>query len=445
MNSAQPNYRETFARLHEHLPGAGIPWIARLRDQAMSEFQQHAFPDTRVEAWKYTDLRGLQRRTFSPAIASGRISESALQPWLFNHEPMHRLMFVDGRFAPDLCPFQTWLDGVTLTSLATVMEHSPDTLEAVLGRTLITDRPGFDAMNTAFLQDGAFIRLDRDAVLEQPVHLLFISTGQADAMTTVRNVIQAGPGSAATVIESWVALNDASSLTNTITEIVLDENAALQHYKLEQEGAAATHIGGLYILQDRNSHLDAHSIALGGRLVRNELQVDLNGRGAACTLNGLTLTHHQQHVDNHTRIEHHQPQATSHEYYKGILDDRSRTVFSGRIVVHPDAQQTQAQQSNHSLLLSSEAEADARPQFEIYADEVQCTHGCTVGELDAEALFYLRSRALDEDAARSLLVYAFAADVLERMHLDPVRHYLQQQLTERLTGSAAILQDVPRH
>ena len=445
MNSPQLHYQETFARLHDHLPGAGVPWIARMRDQAMAEFQQQGFPDTRVEAWKYTNLRSLQRRSFSPALASGTISESALQPWLFDHEPMHRLVFVDGRFAPDLCPFQTWLDGVTLTSLATVMEHSPDELKAVLGHTLTTDRPGFDVMNAAFLQDGAFIRLDRDAVLEQPIHLLFISTGQTDAMTTVRNVIQAGAGSAATVIESWVTLNAATSLTNTITEIVLDENATLQHYKLEQEGAAATHIGGLYVQQDHNSHLDAHSIALGGRLVRNELQVELNGRGAACALNGLTLTHHQQHVDNNTRIDHHRPQTTSHECYKSILDDRSRTVFSGRIVVHPGAQQTQAQQSNHSLLLSSEAEADARPQFEIYADDVQCTHGCTVGELDAEALFYLRSRALDEDAARNLLVYAFAADVLERMHFEPVRHYLEQQLAERLTGSAAVLQHLPRH
>ena len=445
MNSQQLNYQETFARIHDRLPGAGMPWIARMRDKAMSEFQQHPFPDTRIEAWKYTDLRSLKRRSFSPPVANESISETDLEQWLFNHEPMHRLVFVDGRFAPDLCPFQTWLDGVTLTSLAMVMEHSPGALETVLGHTLATDRPGFDAMNTAFLQDGAYIKLERNAVLEQPLHLLFISSGQADCMTTVRNVIQAGPGSAATVIESWVALNDATSLTNTITEIVLDENAALEHYKLEQEGTTATHIGGLYVQQDRNSHLTAHSIALGGRLARNELQVDLNGCGAKCTLNGLTLTHHQQHVDNNTRIEHHQPQTTSNEWYRGILDDRSRTVFSGRIVVQPGAQQTQAQQSNHSLLLSAEAEADARPQFEIYADDVQCTHGCTVGELDAEALFYLRSRALDEDAARNLLVYAFAADVLERMRLDPVRHYLEQRLAERLTGSAAVLQDVPRH
>lgn len=444
MSSPQLNYRETFDRLRDRLPGADVPWVASMRSRAMSEFQQQGFPDTRVEAWKYTDLRSLNRHTFTPPVAGREIHESALEPWLFNHEPMQRLVFVDGRFTPELHPFRTLLTGVTLTSLATVMEHNPDELEAVMGHTPGMDRPGFDAMNTAFLQDGAYIKLERDAVLEQPIHLLFISTGQADCMTTVRNIIQAGPGSAATVIESWVALNGATSLTNTITEIVLDENATLEHYKLEQESAAATHIGGLYVQQDRNSHLDAHSIALGGRLVRNELQVDLNGYGAECALNGLTLTHGHQHVDNNTRIEHHQPQTTSNEWYRGILDDRSRTVFSGRIVVHPGAQQTQAQQSNHSLLLSGEAEADARPQFEIYADNVQCTHGCTVGELDADALFYLRSRALDEDGARSLLVYAFAADVLGRMHLDPVRHYLERQLAEHLTGSAAVLQDVPR-
>ena len=445
MNNAQQNYRETFDRLRNRLPGADVPWVTRMRSKAISEFQQQAFPDTRVEAWKYTDLRSLKRRAFSPPVASGRVNEADMEQWLFNHEPMHRLVFVDGRFAPDLCPFQTLLDGVTLTSLATVMEHSPNELETVLGHTLGTDRPGFDAMNMAFLQDGAFIRLERDAVLEQPLHLLFISTGQTDCMTTIRNVIRAAAGSAATVIESWVTLNDTTSLTNTITEIVLDENAALVHYKLEQEGAASTHIGGLYVQQDRNSHLEAHSIALGGRLVRNELQVNLNGRGAECALNGLTLTHDQQHVDNNTRIEHQQPQATSNEWYKSILEDRSRAVFSGRIVVHPGAQQSQAQQSNHSLLLSSKAEADARPQFEIYTDDVQCKHGCTVGELDREALFYLRSRALDEDTARNLLVYAFAADVLDRMRIDPVRHYLEQVLAERLTGSAAIVQGEPQH
>jgi len=432
MSSALLNYRDAYESRHARLPGAGVPWLDRMRSSAMTAFQQQAFPDTRVEAWKYTDLRRLDRQAFTPAAESA--CRSDLTPWLFNNAPMHTLVFVDGRFTPDLHPFQPLLTGVTLTSLASVLEEYPEQLEHVLGQTLAPERPGFDAMNTAFLQDGAFIRLERDAVLEQPVHLLFISTGQTDALMTLRNVIQAAPGSSATVIESWVALNDAACLTNTITEVMLDEGAALELYKLEQDGSAATHIGGTYVQQGPDSRLVSHSIALGGRLVRNELQVDLNGQGAECTLNGLTLTHDRQHVDNNTRIDHHMPHATSNEWYRGILDDRSRTVFSGRIVVHPDAQKSRAQQSNHSLLLSGDAEADARPQFEIHADDVQCTHGCTVGELDADALFYLRSRALDEAAARNLLVYAFATDVLDRMRLDPVRQFLEHQLAARLTG-----------
>jgi Fe-S cluster assembly protein SufD len=255
----------------------------------------------------------------------------------------------------------------------------------------------------------------------------------------------ASPGSSATVIESWVALGDAVSLSNTITEIVLAENASLQYYKLVQEGDSTTHIGGIYVQQQRDSRFTSHSINLGGRLVRNELDISLAGRGAECALNGLSITHNRQHVDNHTRIDHRQPHASSNEWYKGILDDRSRTVFSGRILVHPGAQKTRAQQSNHNLQLSSGAEADARPQFEIYADDVQCTHGCTVGELDRDALFYLRSRALDSETARKLLVYAFAADVLERMQKEPVRHYLERQLAGRLTGSDAVLHETLLH
>lgn len=435
MSMPMLHYRESYDRLQDRLPGVGVPWLTRLRSKAMAAFVQQEFPDTRVEDWKYTDLRKLNRQVYTPSPGSGTVREEALLPWTFGSEPMHRLVFVDGRFAPQLCPFNMLLTGgATLTTIAQVLEQDPYQLETVLGRTLGAEKPGFNTMNTAFLQDGAYLRLEDNAVLEQPVHLLFISTGQADSMMTLRNVIEAGPGSSATVIESWVALHDADCLTNTITEVMLGEGAGLEHYQLELDSRSAIHIGGLYVQQDRDSRMTAHSIALGGRLVRNELQVSLNGPGAECTLNGLAVTHGRQHVDNHTRIDHHAPQATSNEWYKSILHDRSRTVFSGRIVVHPHAQKSRAQQSNHSLLLSAEAEADARPQFEIYADDVQCTHGCTAGELDADALFYLRSRALDEPAARNLLIYAFAADILGRMKLDPVRDYLERLLATHFAG-----------
>lgn len=436
MSMPQQHYQEAFDRIQAGLPGAGAPWLVHMRDRAMAAFRHNPLPDTRIEDWKYTDLRSFSRQLFSPAARTACVT--GLSPWLFDRTPMHRLVFVDGHLTEDWQQDQPLPDGVTLTGLAAMLNNCPGQLEPVLGATLAANRPGFDAMNSAFLQDGACLRLEQGAVLQQPLHLLFISTGQADVMQTVRNVIEAGPGSAATVIESWVALNDAATLTNTITEIILHEAAALDHYKLVEEGAWTTHIGGTYVRQRCNSQLAAHSIALGGRLVRNTLQVDLDGAGAECRLNGLTLTQGRQHVDNHTRIEHLHPHTTSNERYKGILADRSRTVFSGRIVVHPGAQKTRAQQYNHSLLLSADAEADARPQFEIRADDVQCTHGCTVGELDADALFYLRTRGLSDAAARNLLIRAFATDVLEGIPLVPVRQYLERELGSRLGGDGGL-------
>lgn len=430
MNDSIVAWQDSFKRTQDRLPGAATPWLLRMRSKAMESFQQQGLPDTRMEDWKYTSLRRLLRSQFVPA--DDLPVHTDLSPWLFGDEPMHRLVFVDGYYRPDLQPFRTLLTGATLCSLATALEECPDVVEPVLGHTLDINTPGFNALNTAFLQDGAWIRLEQDAELELPVHLLYISTGQPDAMTTHRNLIVAGAGSSATIIESWISLNDATGLTNTVTEIMLEDNATLSYYKLEQEDETTTHVGGTHVRQAAGSRFASYSVTLGGRLVRNDLQVALHGPGAECTLNGLTLTHGHQHVDNHTRIDHHSPQATSNELYKGILDDRSRTVFSGRIVVHPDAQKSRAQQSCHSLLLSADAEVDARPQFEIHADDVQCSHGCTAGQLDEDAYFYLRSRALDASNARALLVYAFAADILERIPLEYMRNWLDRQLSGRL-------------
>jgi Fe-S cluster assembly protein SufD len=287
-------------------------------------------------------------------------------------------------------------------------------------------------MNTAFMRDGACIRLEQGTVLDRPVHLLFVASGTPDALTAVRNVVVAEAQSRATIVESWASLNGASRLTSAITEIILADNAAVEHYKLGQEGESGYHMAGIYVRQGSDSRFSSHNCSLGGRLVRNDIQVALDGSGAECTLNGLYVTRGRQHIDNHTRIDHNRPQASSREWYKGVLDDRSRAVFDGRIVVHRDAQQTVAEQGNHNLLLSKNAEVDAKPQLEIYADDVQCAHGCTVGQLDETALFYLRTRGIEETVARHLLVYAFAVDVLERMRIRSVRRLLERHLTGRL-------------
>jgi Fe-S cluster assembly protein SufD len=430
--SAPGRYGDGFRGSVHTLPGAHTPWVRALRERAMQTFREMGLPDMRVEEWKYTDIRSLTRHHFTPVTGSPHLDETMLPFQLLGDVPVHRLVFIDGRFAPELCLINALLKGVTLTSLATALESHPQALEASLGRNTELTMPGFNALNTAWMRDGAYLNLAAGVELEQPVHLVFIATAQPDSVTTLRNLIVAGPGSKAQIIESYLALGDAAYLTNTVTEIVVDDGADIEHYKLEQESASAWHMAGIYVSQQRDSRYTSHNIALGGRLVRNTLHVALDAPGADCTLNGLYMTRGRQHVDNHTRIDHRRPQATSREWYKGVLDERSRAVFNGRVVVHRDAQMTDARQSNHNLLLSNEAEADAKPQLEIYADDVKCAHGCTVGRLDEAAMFYLRSRAIDTVTARNFLIHAFAADVLQRMRLAPLRRYLERQLPGRM-------------
>jgi len=431
MMTGHVSYAEDFKAVAATLPGVGVPWLEQLRTNAMESFLDSGFPTTRIEDWKYTDLRSLTRRHYTPVTRPPSIdSVIPADPW-WQDELQHRLVFIDGHFVPELCPLHPLLNGVTITSLARVLEQQPDLLEHRLGRNTALEQPGFNAFNTAFMRDGAYLTLGDGTVLEQSVHLLFVSTGTDLSMRPVRNIIVAGPHSHATVVESYVALGDAAGLTSAVTEISLETGAHIEHYKLEEESASASHIAGIYVTQERDSRFDSHNIALGGQLVRNDLQIALNGPGAATTLNGLTVTRGRQHVDNHTRVDHNKPQARSDEWYRGILDDRSRSIFNGRIVVHPNAQQTVSHQANHSLLLSGDAEADAKPQLEIHADDVQCTHGCTVGQLDEDVLFYFRSRGVDAVTARNFLVCAFAVDVLERIRLQPVRRMLERRLAGR--------------
>jgi len=311
-------------------------------------------------------------------------------------------------------------------------------LESWLGRQMPTPRHGFEALNTTFLQDGAVVRIGRGITIEAPIHLLFLATGAPESAVYWRNLIVAEAGSRATVIETYASRDGAAHLTNTITEVTLESSASIEHYRLGRESDAAYHVGGTHAHLARDSRYVSHVVTLGARLARHELDTVLDAEGAECLLNGFYATRGQQHVDNHTRIEHRAPHGTSREWYKGVLGDRSRAVFSGRIVVHPQAQRTDAEQANHHLLLSRDAEADSRPQLEIYANDVKCAHGASAGHLDADALFYLRSRGLDEARARGLLVYAFAADVLARIRLAPLRQALEQQLAGRLLAGESV-------
>lgn len=433
-NDVRLGYHEDFRRLGAALPGAGLPWLREQRAEAFERFMEQGFPTLKHEDWKYTDARPIAARRFAPATGGASLDPQAIAPYAWSS---HQLVFVDGRYAPALSRPGSLSHGVRLLSLAAALDEEPQMLEPWLGREAAPARHGFEALNAAFLQDGAVVRIGRGVTLEAPIHLLFLASGAPESAVYWRNLIVAEAGSRATVIETYASLDGAAHLTNAITEVALESNAALEHYRLGRESDTAYHIGGTRARLARDSRYASHVVTLGARLARHELDAVLDAEGAECLLNGFYATRGQQHVDNHTRIEHRAPHGTSREWYKGVLDDRSRAVFSGRIVVHPQAQRTDAEQANHHLLLSRDAEADSRPQLEIYANDVKCAHGATAGQLDEDALFYLRSRGLDESRARGLLVYAFAADVLARMRFAPLRQALAQQLAGRLLAGEA--------
>jgi Fe-S cluster assembly protein SufD len=343
------------------------------------------------------------------------------------------MVFLNGRFSRELSSFRKLPNGLQLISLATALQSDPGTLVSYLARYASHDEHAFAALNTAFIEDGAFIFIPKDVVVGLPIHLLFISTsGGKPTVSHPRNLIVAEANSQVSIVESYFGLNDGTYFTNAVTEIVVNDNAIVDHYKLQRESMHAFHFSTLQVQQSRSSSFSTHSIALGGALVRNDVNTVLNGEGAEATLDGLYVVSGQQHVDNHTRIEHAKPHCSSRELYKGILDQKARAVFNGRIIVRPDAQKTDSKQTNKNLLLSEEALANTNPQLEIYADDVKCTHGATIGQLSTDALFYLRTRGIGLETARNLLTYAFANEITNRIKIEPLRAELEMLLFSRL-------------
>ncbi|MFQ5994431.1 MAG: Fe-S cluster assembly protein SufD [Acidiferrobacterales bacterium] len=433
--AAERAYNEAFSRLRPTLAGDTIPWVQRTRETALSRFDEQGFPTTRDEEWKYTNVASIQHGVFTPTGPSrgGIRAVAQIDRFLFADMVCHRLVFVDGYYRADLSLLGELPPGVVIASLASVIEDAPDKLEPYLGRYAPTDKHGFAALNTAFLVDGVYVCISKNTVVPDPIHVLFLSTEESGSvLAQPRNLVIGEEGSQAVVIENYASLAEARYFTNTITEVVVGKNAQIEHYKLGQESPDAFHIGGLYVQQQSGSRLISQNLTLNGRLVRNNIEVDFVAAGGECVLNGLYVATGRQHIDNHTRIDHAQPGCISREFYRGVLDGRARAVFNGRIVVHQDAQHTDAQQENKNLLLSRDVEVDTKPQLEIFADDVKCAHGATVGQLDSDALYYLRSRGMDEQTARSVLTYAFAHDVLDRIDIAAVRAYIERALTTQL-------------
>jgi len=418
-----------FAGVAPLLPGARLPWVARSRQAALERFAGQGFPTKRDEDWKYTSTTAIEKLTFVPVPRGMNGVTAAELAALELRSARHLLVFVNGWYSPALSSVGELPAGVIVGSLADALDSMPQALEPFLA-----DSNGdtvFGALNAAFVTDGAFVYVPVGVAIEEPVHLLFIATGAATAIHP-RNMIVAEPGANTMVIEHYVGPAGVAYFTNAVTRIVAGRNAAVEHYKVQEEGAQAFHVGAIRAGQGRDSRLVSHSIALGAALARNDIASTFAAEGCQAELNGLYLTGGRQHVDHHTLIDHAKPGGTSREHYRGILDGASRAVFNGRVIVQKDAQHTDAHQDNHNLLLSRDAEVDTKPQLEIYADDVKCTHGATVGNLDEAQMFCLRSRGIEEATAKSLLVYAFAHDVIERVRVALLRSRLQQTLLHRL-------------
>lgn len=424
------HYRAQFAQLQPRLVGARLPWLQRRRALAFERFAELGLPTLRDEDWKYTSVASLETRAFKFAAASpngvsaGQVGELALAA-------SHLLVFVNGRHAPGLSRLGRLPRGAEVGSLAMAVAERPDRFESLLTRDAEAPVNGFAALNAAFWADGAHIELAAGCALDEPIHLLFITT-DADLAVQPRNIIRAGAKSRAEVIEHYIGTNDAAYFTNAVTQIQADAGATLIHTKLQQESLRGHHVADIRAEQGQGSRFTSQSFALGGLLSRNDIATRLDAPGCEATLLGLYLASGRQHMDHHTRIDHLRPHGTSREFYKGVLDGAARAVFNGKVIVHADAQKTDAQQSNRNLLLSDHAEVDTKPQLEIYADDVKCSHGATVGQLDAEQIYYLRSRGVDDASARALLTYAFAAEMATRVSCTPLRARLEQLLRGRL-------------
>ena len=417
------------------------PWLRRLRSTAIGHFEKSGFPTTKDEDWKHTNVAPLTRTPFAfdPAAEAPRIPGDLIEAYTFGVLKCSQLVFVNGRLAPKLS-YLRWLpEGVRIRSLHEVLHLEPKALQGRLGTYAPMERQAFAALNTAFLQDGAFVHVPRGAVVEEPIHLLYVSTSRDPAAVSYpRNLILLDRESQATLIESYVGLHKGQYFTNAVTEIHVGEGAVLDHYKMQRESEAASHFSNTALVQDRASTVASTSFNLGGGMVRNDIRTRFSGEGGSLALNGLYLLHDEQHCDNHTFIDHATPSCTSLELFKGILDSRSRGIFYGKILVQTDAQKTNARQTNKNLLLSNDAFADSTPGLEILADDVKCAHGSTVGQLDESAVFYLRSRGIDEEAARTLLTYAFAAEIINQVKVASMRIKLDQLVLSRLPGSEVI-------
>jgi Fe-S cluster assembly protein SufD len=433
--TASPTITDLFPWLRIPTSDSGPAWLRSARLASVEWATARGFPTPKDEDWKYTRLGPLLEVPFEPAPAEAghRVSMATVDALTFDKEST-RLVFVNGLFAPELSSLATLPQGATVTNLASVLAEGGAGLEPFFSRPFDEYDHAFTAINTACTEDGAFINISAGTVVIRPIQVLFLSDVRGSpVVSNPRSLVLAGSGSQVTVVETYAGTTGDTTFTNTVTQVLLDEGAQVKHYKIQDEPDTAFHLALLDVRQGRDSRFSSGSVALGSKIARNEIHVRLQGEGAKASIDGLYLPRGDQHHDHPILIEHAAPRCTSHQLYKGIVDERAHGVFNGRIIVWPGAPGTDASQTNKNLLLSDRAEIDTRPRLEIFTDDVKCTHGAAVGALDEEALFYLRSRGIPHEAAKALLTYAFAGEMLDLIGAGPLRTQVEMLVAGQLS------------
>lgn len=429
-------YIKNFEKFEASLNGEMESDIHKIRKDAIRVFDEIDFPTTKNEEWKYTNIAPILNYNFAPAESKAKLSTKDVSKFLIHGLKARLLVLVNGRFSEKHS--SSFLDleklGVIIGGLESRAKNSPELINKFFAKYAKLNN-GFTALNTAFARDGAFVYIPDEVTVIDPIHIINISgNGEENILSQPRNLIIAGKNSKVTIIESYNSITDKANFTNVVTEVIAGENSNIEMYKIQDENTSSFQISLTQVEQKKHSVFTVYTVTTGGAIVRNDVNSVLDDEGCETHLYGLYLTDGSQHVDNHTLMDHASPHCLSNELYKGVLNGKSRAVFNGKVFVRPDAQKTNAYQSNKNILLSPDATVDTKPQLEIYADDVKCSHGATVGQLDEESLFYLRSRGISKDMARSILIRAFANDIFDEMKNDELHEHLNNMVFEKLNN-----------
>lgn len=429
------NYFSAYKPFAEIRKDKDPAWIVELRDRAAQSFESLNFPTTRDEEWKYTNVAQLLKVPYRTVfdLDTKNINAQTIEPFIFEESRNSRLVFINGLYCEQLSELGQLTGKISVGNISEFTKTDDKILSAHLGTQADYRDNAFTALNTAHAAHGAYVHIPDGKVIDTPIQLLFISSTSEPLMSHPRVLIVAGKGACASIIESYVSLNEDAYFTNAITEVFAAQGSVITHYRLQQESERAFHIGTTSVYQERDSNYTSYAISLGGALVRHNLNVVSDDENTESTIDGLYVTVGNQHTDSHTTIDHRKPNSRSFQLYKGILDDKSRAVFNGKIFVREGALHTDAKQLNKNLLLSSDATVDTKPQLEIFTDDVKCAHGATVGQLSDDEMFYLLSRGISKDKAKALLTYGFAEDVINRIKIKSVHDHLDKVVLEKLS------------